>query len=102
MYEILFTNPRLQESSVISFHAAGIPKVHQTEDVKVLCNVAKLLFGTNYDFDGTKYFYTGNYYEDRTPENGLLIIEKGCYLSNLPISETNKFLKKDDDNLEKV
>jgi hypothetical protein len=74
MYEILFTNPRLQQSSAISFHAAGIPKVHQTEDAKVLHNVVKLLFGKSYNYEGTKYIYTGEYYEDRTPENGLLVI----------------------------
>jgi hypothetical protein len=105
MYEILFTNPRLEKSIAIGFYAAGIPKSHKTEDVKVLHNVAKLLFGKNYKCDGNKYVYTGNYFEDRSPENGTLTIEYGCYLSYLFISvpETNTLVKtQDDDNLERV
>jgi hypothetical protein len=103
MYEILFTNPRLEKSIAIGFYAAGIPKSHKTEDVKVLHNVAKLLFGKNYNFDGNKYVYTGNYFEDRSPENGTLTIEKGCYLSYYSVPETNTLVKtQDDDNLERV
>jgi len=102
MYEIVFTNPRLQQSSVISFSAAGIPKLHQKEDFNILCNVARLLFGTKYHYTDNKYVYTGNYFEDRTPENGSLIIEPNCYLSFFSVDDVVKTSRKKDDGLEKV
>lgn len=102
MYEIVFTNPRLEQSSVISFSAANIPKSHKDKDNLILNKTAKLLFGTQYHYEDDKVIYTGNYFEDRTPENGSLVIEPNCYLSFFSVEDVAKTSRKKDDGLEKV